>query len=179
MRCLPYYTNGSQIKIISVNSPYFGKDPQFRFFYVVKGGTKLSLKPKGSHVPSAQNNPHDKEAHSRGRWSGVFPEPPHCHDKSPQIQGLKTTNLLFIVSVGQLFNEIFASLKSRCLRAVFLNGGFREESPSKLIQMLAELTSCGCRTEVPISLLALCQVPFSAFSGCTHSLTCVQSATVG
>ena len=56
----PLYRWVSQIKFISVNDTYSGKDSQFRFFSVGKGGAKISLEAAGSQVPLGQNNPHVK-----------------------------------------------------------------------------------------------------------------------
>lgn len=49
MFALPY-KRVIQIKFISANNPYFGKDSQFRVFYVVKGEAKISLEPTGSQM---------------------------------------------------------------------------------------------------------------------------------
>lgn len=62
-----------QIKSISANHPYSGKDPYFRFFCVGKGGAKVFPGPTGSPLPSVQNNLLDKEAH-RG-WQSGCPVP--------------------------------------------------------------------------------------------------------
>ena len=62
MVVLPYRW-ATQIKFISANNPYSGKELWFRFFYVVKGGTNVSLGPPGSRLPLAQNNLHAKVAH--------------------------------------------------------------------------------------------------------------------
>ena len=37
-----------------------GKASQFRFFWVVKGGTDVFPEPTGSQLPVGQNNPHAK-----------------------------------------------------------------------------------------------------------------------
>ena len=37
----------AQIKRMSANNPYFGKDAQFTFLYVVKGGAKVLASPQG------------------------------------------------------------------------------------------------------------------------------------
>ena len=62
MFALPYRWV-TQIKFISDNNTYSEKDPQFRFFYAVKGEAEVSLEPAGSRMPSAQNNLHIKMAH--------------------------------------------------------------------------------------------------------------------
>jgi len=56
------YRGVTQINWSLLINPYSGKDPQFRFFYVVKGGAELSLEPEGSRWPSTQNNLHAKVA---------------------------------------------------------------------------------------------------------------------
>lgn len=61
MFALPY-SGVTQIKFVSANDPYSGEDPQFSFFYIVKGRAKVSLEPTRSQSPSAQNNLHDKVA---------------------------------------------------------------------------------------------------------------------
>ena len=55
---------GHSDKFISVNNIHSRKDPQFRFFCVLKGGTKVSLESAESQVPSTQNNLHVNVAHS-------------------------------------------------------------------------------------------------------------------
>ena len=42
IRCLSFHADGHSYKITSVNKPYSRKDHQFRFFWVLKGGTKVS-----------------------------------------------------------------------------------------------------------------------------------------
>ena len=63
----------TQIKFLSVNHPYSGKDLQFRFFYVVKGGYRVSLEATGSPVPSAQKNLHASVAYSGGEGTVLNP----------------------------------------------------------------------------------------------------------
>ena len=62
-------------KIISGNNPNSGKDPQFRFFHVIKGETKVSLETAGSPLPSAQNTPQTEVAY----FGATCPKPLHVH----------------------------------------------------------------------------------------------------
>ena len=55
----------TQIKYIFANNSDSGKDPQFKFSLVVKGGAEVSLDPQGLHCLLAQNNPLVKVAHFR------------------------------------------------------------------------------------------------------------------
>lgn len=49
----------------SGNNPNSGKDPPI-FFYVAKGGAKVSSLPAEFQLPSAQNSPHTKVAYFEG-----------------------------------------------------------------------------------------------------------------
>ena len=72
MFALPYRWV-TQIRFVSVTNPDSGKDPQFRFLCVVKGGTEVTHESIASQAPSAQSNPHAKVAH----LGGGCPEPLH------------------------------------------------------------------------------------------------------
>lgn len=90
------YRWGAQITFISANSPYSGKDPQFRFFNRVHGGTKVSLEAEGSQVPSAQNSPHAKLVLSVG--VGVE----DCLEPSTRLRAQGVTNIRVLFGhVGQ------------------------------------------------------------------------------
>lgn len=58
--CLPWYTDGLLRLNLSVVITLIWQRPQFRYFYVFKGGVKVSLKSVGSHWtsrPESSNKP--------------------------------------------------------------------------------------------------------------------------
>lgn len=58
--CSPCHTAPSNKKLISGDNWYYGQGPKFKFF---KGEAQVSLEPRGSPLPSAEENLHTTEAH--------------------------------------------------------------------------------------------------------------------
>ena len=73
MFALPYIWV-TQIKFISVNNPYSGKDLQFRFSCVFNGGAKVSFEYTESQLPQLKINQMARVTHF-GR--SFCPEPLH------------------------------------------------------------------------------------------------------
>lgn len=87
-----------------------------------------------------------------------------CRNKLPQTAFSNNANFLSPSSVGWVSGpQLCALLKSltglilKIGWAEFLSGGFGEKATSKLSQVVGRILLLLCRTQVPISLLAVSQ----------------------
>ena len=111
----------TQIKFISGNKFHSGKDSQFKFFQVAKGGAKISLELPGSPLPLAHKNAYAKVAH----FGEAYSEPLHLEAgnlkvwKMPFItkvnRSLKVSRELGYLRIGLDLLELQSGEDSQCL----------------------------------------------------------------
>ena len=118
MFALPYRWV-TQIAFISANNPYSGKGPQFRFFYVVKGGEEkkkggedVSLRSARSWLPSAQDHPPVRVVH----LGGGLPLAPTCQMYlKGKLWGIYLCGTLGLASIYQTPALLLSALRSAFL----------------------------------------------------------------